>query len=135
VVKDLLNEVVKNLLPNKTFQRVKLHLRREARKPLDMSVKQYIMHVYHMKTEEIARCPLACSHTQCLTPDKIIAILLFGTPKSWQREMDRQEFDPRAKTVTNSKSTASSTKFGNRPTRSGNTKTEPRRPYDDDYCG
>jgi len=39
VVKDSLNEVVKNRLPTKTLQRVKGHLRREARKPLDMSVK------------------------------------------------------------------------------------------------
>jgi len=35
-----------------------------------------------------------------LTPDEIIDILLFGTPKSWQREMDCQGFDPLAKTVT-----------------------------------
>jgi len=39
-VKDFLNEVVKNLLPNKTLQRVKQCLRCEARKPLDMGVKQ-----------------------------------------------------------------------------------------------
>jgi len=99
VVKDLLNEVVKNLLPNKTLQHVKRHLRREARKPLDMSVKQCIMHIYCINTEEIARCPPAHNATQCLTPDEIIDILLFGTPKSWQREMDRQGFDPLAKTV------------------------------------
>jgi len=122
VVKDSLNEVVKNLLPNKTLQRVKRCLRREARKPLDVGVKQYIMHVYRINTEEIARCPPAFNNTQCLRPDKIINILLFGTPKSWQRKTDRQGFDPLARTVTNSKSTASSTKFGNRPTRSGNTK-------------
>ena len=39
VVKDSLNEVVKNLLPNKTLDRVKQHLRREAKKPVDMGVK------------------------------------------------------------------------------------------------
>jgi len=31
-----------------------------------------------------------------LSEDEIIDILLFGTPKSWQREMDRQGFDPLA---------------------------------------
>jgi len=46
-----------------------------------------------------ARCPPACDNAQCLTPDKIIGILLFGTPKSWQRKMDRQGFDPLASTV------------------------------------
>jgi len=100
VIKDSLNEVVKNLLPNKTFQRVKRYLRREARKPIDMGAKQYIMHIYLINTKEIARCPPAFDHTQCLTPDEIINILLFGTPKSWQREMDCQGFDPLASTVT-----------------------------------
>lgn len=100
VVIDSLNEVVKILLPNKTLQRVKQYLRREARKPMDMGVKQYIMHIYRINTEEIARCPPTFDNTQCLTPDEIIDILLFGTPKSWQREMDCQGFDPLAKTVT-----------------------------------
>jgi len=56
-VKDSLNGVVKNLLPNKILQCVKRYLRREARKPVCMSVKQYIMHIYHINTKEIARCP------------------------------------------------------------------------------
>jgi len=100
VVKDSLNEVVKNLLPNKTLQRVKRYLRREERKPLDMGVKQCIKHICCINTKEIARCPPAFDNTQCLTPDEIINILLFGTPKSRQRKMDRQGFDPLAKTVT-----------------------------------
>jgi len=100
VVKDSLNEVVKTLLPNKTLQCVKRYLRREARKPLDMGVKQYIMHIYRINTKEIARCPSVFDNTQCLTPDEIIDILLFGTPKIWQHKMDRQGFDPLAKTVT-----------------------------------
>jgi len=65
-----------------------------------MGVKQCIMHVYRINTEEIACCPPAFDDTQCLTPDEIINILLFGTPKSWQREMDCQGFDPVASTVT-----------------------------------
>jgi len=48
VVIDSLNEVVKILLPNKTLQRVKQYLRREARKPMDMGVKQHIMHIYRI---------------------------------------------------------------------------------------
>jgi len=100
LIKDSLNEVVKNLLPNKTLQRVKRHLRREARKPVDVGAKQCIMHVYRINTEEIARCPPAFDNAQCLTPNEIIDILLFGAPKSWQREMDRQGFDPLASTVT-----------------------------------
>jgi len=41
VVKDPLNEVVKNLLPNKTLQRVKRYLRREARKPVVLEESKY----------------------------------------------------------------------------------------------
>jgi len=100
VVKDSLNEVVKNLSPNKTLQRVKLHLRRAARKPVDMSAKQHIMHVCRINTEEIARCPPAFDQNQCLSDDEIIDILLWGAPKSSQRKMDRQGFDPLAKTLT-----------------------------------
>jgi len=58
------------------------------------------MHIYRINTKEIARCPPAYNHTQCLTLDEIIDILLFGAPKSWQGEMDRQGLDPLAKTVT-----------------------------------
>jgi len=100
VVKDLLNKVVKNLLPNKTLQRVKRCLRREARKPLDVGAKQHIMHVHRIHTKEIARCPPAFNNTQCLTPNEIIDVLLFGTPKSWRHEMDCQGIDPLARTVT-----------------------------------
>ena len=34
------------------------------------------------------------------TDDELIDVLLFGTPKSWQNEMDRQGFDPMEKTIT-----------------------------------
>jgi len=100
MVKDLLNGVVKNLLPNKTLQRVKQYLRREGRKPVDMSVKQDIIHICRINTKEIACRPPAFDRNQCLTDDKIINILLWGTPKSWQREMDCQGFDLLAKTLT-----------------------------------
>jgi len=94
------------------------------------------MHIYCINTEEIARCPPAFDNTQCLIPDEIINILLFGTPKSWQREMDRQGFDPLAKTVTevvefmeriemsedfdSNRKVAAVTKKGNNKTKSNN---------------
>jgi len=65
-----------------------------------MSVKQYIMHIYHINTEEIAHCPPAFDQNQCFSDDEIIDILLWGTPKSWQRKMDCQGFDALAKTLT-----------------------------------
>jgi len=51
-----------------------------------------------INAEEIPCCPPGYDIAQCLSEDEIVDILLFGTPKSWQREMDRQGFDPLAKT-------------------------------------
>ena len=31
---------------------------------------------------------------QVLSNDKLLDIILYGTPKSWQKEMDRQGFNP-----------------------------------------
>jgi len=65
-----------------------------------MSVKQCIMRIMRINLQEIPRLPPNFNDAQSLSEDKIIDILLFGTPKSWQRKMDRQGFDPLAKTVT-----------------------------------
>jgi len=84
------------LLPTKILQRVKRYLRREARKPVDMPVRECLMHVIRINTQEIPRLPLNFNNAQSLSDDKILDILLFGAPKSWQREMDRQGIDPLA---------------------------------------
>jgi len=54
------------------------------------------MHIIRINLQEITRLPPDFNDAQMLSEDKIIDILLFGTPKSWQREMDRQGFDPLA---------------------------------------
>ena len=50
-------------------------------------------HVLHINHEELPCLPPFAPH-QHLTADESIDIVLFGTPKSWQKEMDRQGFDP-----------------------------------------
>jgi len=82
------------LLPNKILQRVKRYLRCEARKPIDMTVREYLMHILRINTQEVPRLPPNFNNAQSLGNDEIIDILLFGMPKSWQREMDRQGVDP-----------------------------------------
>jgi len=54
------------------------------------------MHIIHINSQEIARLPPDFNDAQMLSKDEIIDTLLFGTPKSWQRKMDRQGFDPLA---------------------------------------
>ena len=97
VVFGAINQTMQDLMPTKVLQRVKRYLRREARKPVDMTVRSYLMHLLRINGEEIPRLPPAFANTQSLSDDELVDILLFGTPKSWQREMDRQGFDPMTK--------------------------------------
>jgi len=99
IVTKAVNALLTTLMPNKILQRVKRYLRREARKPLVMKVKTYLLHVNRINHEEIPELPPNYNVAQSLGPDEISNILLCGTPKSWQREMDRQGFDPMAKTT------------------------------------
>ena len=88
-----MNEIIVNLAPKKSLQRVKRHFRRECRKPFDMKVRTYYQHLMRINMEDIPMLP-PFQANQHLNTDEILDIVLFGTPKSWQREMDRQGFDP-----------------------------------------
>ena len=94
MVTSALNQMMTGFLPNKVLQRVKRYLRREARKPFDMNIKSYYMNITRINSEEIPKLPPKFDETQSLAEDEIVDILLYGTPKSWQKEMDRQGFDP-----------------------------------------
>jgi len=94
MVTSALNQLMTGLLPNKVLQRVKRYLRREARKPFDMNIKSYHMNITRINSEEIPKLTPKFDETQSLAEDKIVDILMCETPKSWQKEMDRQGFDP-----------------------------------------
>jgi len=96
IIDAAIQEMVTILLPTKILQRVKQCLRREARKPIDMGVRTHLMHIIRINSQEIPRLPPNFNDAQSLSEEKIIDILLFGTPKSWQCKMDRQGFDPLA---------------------------------------
>jgi len=96
VVTTALRQLATVLLPAKILQRAKRHLRREARKLVDVTVRECLMHVIRINTQEIPRLPPHFNNAQMLSDDKIVDILPFGTPKSWQREMDRQGLGPLA---------------------------------------
>jgi len=96
VIDAAVQDVVAVLLPTKILKRVKRHLRREAMKPIDMGIRTCLMHVIRIDSQEIALLPPNFNDAQMLSEDEIIDIPLFGTPKSWQRKMDRQGFDPLA---------------------------------------
>ena len=97
-VLDGMKHVVTQLLPRRVYARVKRYLRRECRKPREMKVRVYLQHMLRMNQEEIPNLP-PFEARQSLSTDELLDIILFGTPKSWQKEMERQGFDPMDNTV------------------------------------
>ena len=89
--------VMKGLIPNKIVAMVKRYLRRECRKPADMKIRTYFQHLTRINESELPLLP-PFQLAQNLPPDEIVDILIYATPKSWMREMDRQGFDPISKT-------------------------------------
>ena len=89
--------VIINAIPSKTLQRVKRYLRRDCRKPAGMLIRTFYQHLIHINGTEIPLLP-PFADDQSLSNDEIVDILLFATPKSWQKEMDRQGFDPVTRT-------------------------------------
>ena len=88
-----LREVVTSLVPRKVLAKVKKDLRRDMRKPLSLRIRTYFQAVMRINEEELPNLP-PFGANQSLSADEILDILLFGTPRSWQTEMDRQGFDP-----------------------------------------
>ena len=88
-----LNLVITSYLPRKILPRVKRNMRRDMRKPKDMTVRNYFQSVQRMNAEELPNLP-PFGNAQGLSQDELVDIVLFGTPKSWQGEMERQGFDP-----------------------------------------
>ena len=88
-VKDL----VQALLPRRVLARVKRFIRRECRKPADMTVRKYFQNILRLNTEILPKLP-PFGPFQTIPDEELTDILLFGMPKTWQKEMDKQGFDP-----------------------------------------
>jgi hypothetical protein len=93
-----LNFVVQELLPRRVLARAKRDLRRFSRKPVEMKVRNYYQAVGRINDQELPQLsPFGAN--QSLSNDEILDILLHGTRKPWQVEMDRQGFDPLDKQI------------------------------------
>jgi hypothetical protein len=95
---EALGLTVAALLPRKILAKVKRSLRRDMQKPKDMKVRNYYQNIVRINNEEIPNFP-PFQTLQKLSNDELTDIILFGTPKSWQNEMDRQGFDPMEKSL------------------------------------
>ena len=85
--------VISNYLPRKVLARVKRSMRRDMRKPVDMKIRNYYQNLIRMNDEELPNLP-PFELGNKLSEDELLDIILFGTPRSWQNEMERQNFDP-----------------------------------------
>ena len=88
-----LQHMFTNLIPTQALPRIKRYLRRECCKPADMKVRTYFQHLIRICVSELPEIP-PFAQNQSLATDEIIDIIIYGVPKTWIREMDRQGFDP-----------------------------------------
>ena len=88
-----LQMTIANYLPRKVLARVKRSMRRDMRKPANMKVRNYYQNLIRLNDEELPNLPPFTIDNK-LSDDELLDILLFGTPRSWQNEMERQNFDP-----------------------------------------
>ena len=93
-----INHMMERMMPRRVLARVKRFLRRDARKPTDMPVRKYFQNLLRLNWEVLENLP-PYGNDQALSNEEIADILLYGTPKSWQKEMERQGFDPMEKTL------------------------------------
>ena len=61
-----------------------------------MKVRTYYQNLLRLNGEELPNLP-PFGPNQSLSNDELLDIVLFGTPRSWQNEMERQGFDPMEK--------------------------------------
>ena len=97
-MRDAKRALIQGIVPNKIVAMVKRYLRRECRKPPDMKVRTYYQHLLRINNDELPMLP-PFNPAQNMSDDELIDILIYATPKSWMREMDRQGFDPVVKTL------------------------------------
>jgi hypothetical protein len=92
--------VIQYMSPHKVLAKQKRWMRRNMRKPADMSVREYANRLITINNDELTELPPFDGANQRLSDDEIIDILTSGIPKSWIREMDKQNFDPTEGTIT-----------------------------------
>ena len=85
-------------MPRRALAKIRRYIRRECRKPADMLVRKYYQRVLRLNVEILPNLPPFEANQQ-LGMDEILDIVLFGTPKSWQKEMEHRGFDPLENTI------------------------------------
>jgi hypothetical protein len=90
-----LDAVTRHVFPKQAAQLQKRYMRCVVRKPVTMSTKQFATQICKLN----AYLPLFPASTPggpamaCLDDDKIVHLMEYGIPRSWQREMIEHDFD------------------------------------------
>jgi hypothetical protein len=98
-ITNALKATVKLVCPYKALEKQKRFMRRKMRKPADMKTRMYVNYLNRINYDELPNLPPFAGVVQSLSQDEMMDIILFGIPKSWITEMDKQDFDPFSKTI------------------------------------
>lgn len=88
-----LHAIITMVCPYKALEKQKRFMRRKMRKPVEMKTRQYVNHLSRINFDEIPFLPPQAPGQE-LGNDEMLDIICYGLPKSWIREMDKQDFDP-----------------------------------------
>ena len=88
-----LDELVKVLSPFRALARVKRHLRRNTRKPADMTIRTYVSRFMRINEEELPLLPPFKTDNK-LDKSEMIEIWQYAIPSSWNRKLQEQGKDP-----------------------------------------
>jgi hypothetical protein len=88
-----LKATIKMVCPYKALEKQKRFMRCKMRKPHDMRIRQFVNHLHRINYKELPQLP-PFGNNQPLLQDELLDIVLYGIPKSWIKEMDRQDFNP-----------------------------------------
>jgi hypothetical protein len=93
---DIVNTIkhlFQTLMPTNILHTTKKYLHCKCHKPINMKVHNFFNFMNNIMVNELPHLP-PFTHNQTLTQDKVINILLFATPSSWQVHMESQNWDP-----------------------------------------
>ena len=91
-----MRHVLAQAIPPSAVKKVKKCIRRDCRKPSDMSVREFYEKILYVNNEEIPLLPTFKTDPveNMLSDDELVDILMCAAPNSWERELERLGFDP-----------------------------------------
>ena len=95
-----IHSIISIVCPYRTLENQKRFMRRKMRKPVNMNTRQYVNHMTRINTKELPNLPPFRGQAGKFTDDEFKEIILFGLPNSWKKEMDKFDFDPFLKSIT-----------------------------------